>query len=272
MREVKIEACGTASVTFPATLWGAWHVSLFGTRYFGRVKIMTSIKLENDTNPGTYFETDVFHQQITDFTEDELNAFKQSIFCMQIGGGSGTTPERILSDGVLSVRDTGDSDVSNDTKENFLNYLDFTQTNFNAHVEEANSEWWFSEDQITLFNLPDGHSYASIANTVVGYEFNNPSDITPINILGYVITLHRTTSDASNPSGELKKIFIPFGDQNLSEINWSDDPDAPTIIGSTTTELTDSVLGQPNETDFSLYDGTSTYVVYADAYRQHPQM
>ena len=164
---------------------------------------MTSIKLENGTNPGTYFETDVFHQQIKNFTEDELNAFKQSIFFMEIGGGSGTTPERILSDGVLSVRDTGDSDVSNDTAENFLNPFDFTQTNFSSHVEEANLEWWFTTEQITLFNLPDGHSYVSIANNVVGYEFNNPSDSMPINILGYAITLSRSTSDANNPSGEI---------------------------------------------------------------------
>jgi len=231
---------------------------------------MTSIKLENGTNPGTYFETDVFHQQITNFTEDELNAFKQSIFFMEIGGGSGTTPERILSDGVLSVRDTGDSDVSDDTAENFLNPFDFTQTNFSSHVEEANLEWWFTTEQITLFNLPDGHSYVSIANNVVGYEFNNPSDSTPINILGYEITLSRSTSDANNPSGEIKKIFIPFGDQDLSSINWSDDPDGPAIIGSTTTELTDAVLGQASDTDFSSVDG-STYVVYADAYHQHPK-
>jgi len=231
---------------------------------------MTSIRLENGTNPGTYFETDVFHQQITNFTEDELNAFKQSIFFMEIGGGSGTTPERILSDGVLSVRDTGDSDVSNDTAENFLNPYDFTQTNFSSHVEEANLEWWFTTEQITLFNLPDGHSYVSIANNVVGYEFNNPSDSTPINILGYEITLSRSTSDANNPSGEIKKIFIPFGDQDLSSINWSDDPDGPAIIGSTTTELTDAVLGQASDTDFSSVDG-STYVVYADAYHQHPK-
>ena len=270
MREVKTDACGNASTTFPTTLWGAWHVSLIGAMYFGRVKVMTSIRLENGTNPGTYFETDVFHQQITNFTEDELNAFKQSIFFMEIGGGSGTTPERILSDGVLSVRDTGDSNVSNDTKENFLNPFDFTQTNFSSHVEEANLEWWFATEQITLFNLPDGHSYASTANNVVGYEFNNPSDSTPINILGYEITLSRTTSDANNPSGESKKIFVPFGDQNLSDINWSDDPDGPAVIGSTTTELTDSVLGQASDTDFSSVDG-STYVVYADAYHQHPR-
>ena len=171
---------------------------------------MTSITLENGTNPGTYFETDVFHQQIKNFTEDELNAFKQSIFFMEIGGGTGTTPERILSDGVLSVRDTGDSDVSNDTAENFLNPFDFTQTNFSSHVEDANLEWWFTTEQITLFNLPDGHSYVSIANNVVGYEFNNPSDSTPINILGYAITLSRSTSDANNPSGEIKKTLLFF--------------------------------------------------------------
>lgn len=269
MREVKIDACGTASITFPTTLWGAWHVSLFEAMFFRRVKVMTSIRLENGSNPGTYFETDVFHQQITNFTENELNAFKQSIFFIEIGGGSGTTPERIVFDGVLSVRDTGDSDVSNDTAENFLNPAVFTQTNFSSHVEEANPEWFFTTEQITLFNLPDGHSYKSIANDVIGYEFNNPSDSTPINILGYEITLSRSTSDANNPSGEIKKIFIPFGDQDLSSINWSDDPDGPAIIGSTTTELTDSELGQASDTDFSSVDG-STYVVYADAYHQHP--
>jgi len=229
-----------------------------------------SIKIENEANPGTYFETDVFHQQITNFTEDELNAFKESIFFIEIGGGSETAPEQILSDGLLSVLDPGDNDATNDTNANFVNPVDLTLTNFSAHVEEANFEWWFAPEQITHINLPDGHSYISYSNKVVGYEFNNPSDNTPINVLGYEIMLSRVTSDASNPLSESKKIFIPFGDQDLGAINWSDHSDGAATIGSTTPAITDADLGQASDTDFStIY--YYTYVVYADAYHTHPK-
>ena len=230
---------------------------------------MTNIRLENGTNPGTYFETNAFHQSLGNFSEAELSSFKESIFYIQIGGGSGTEPERILSDGILSVNDLGDNDPSNDTTANYLNPVDFSQTNFNEHIEETNLEWWFAEDQITTFDLADGHTYSSAANNVVGIEFNNPSSSDPINVLGYEITLYRRTSDANNPSGEYITIFIPFSDQDLSPINWSDHPDGPAVVGSTTTHITDAILGQAADTDFSYQDGT-TYVVYADAHHQHP--
>ena len=230
---------------------------------------MTNIRLENGTNPGTYFETNAFHQSLGNFSEAELSSFKESIFYIQIGGGSGTEPERILSDGILSVNGLGDNDPSNDTTANYLNPVDFSQTNFNEHIEETNLEWWFAEDQITTFDLADGHTYSSAANNVVGIEFNNPSSSDPINVLGYEITLYRRTSDANNPSGEYITIFIPFSDQDLSPINWSDHPDGPAVVGSTTTHITDAILGQAADTDFSYQDGT-TYVVYADAHHQHP--
>lgn len=230
---------------------------------------MASIWLENAANPGTYFETSSFHQQLNDFSETDLYGFKESIFFIEIGNATGAGSDYILSDGLLSVIDPADSDPSNDTQANFINPFDFTQTNFSPHVKEANLEWWFTQDQITQFKLSDGHSYFSTGNYVVGHVFNNPNDSTPINVLGYEITLTRITQDENQPQGGEKTIFIPFGDQDLSGVNWSDNPDGPANLVYSTSPLTDADLGQPENTDFSAVYGY-TYLVYADAFHQHP--